>query len=407
MNGRWAYYWVQVMAHNLPLLGIAVSGIFMVMISGLFFHASPILLLDALWVLGSLLAMCGLSIKLFDSLKTAGLMCGVASLIWLGLLGALAWFEIVLSQASVLALVVVMTLVMGNLVHLLSTLLREMARGAFQHDAIAEALKLNAMPILLSNLTTALGFAVAAIYDVQFVEMAWVVSLGVLISYVSILTWVPLILLNWFLEFRVGHYDDRHGFLDLVKKMQRYPVWMKTLVWLSTALVILSGVYLAQFLSSLVSVGGMLLASLLLLWLAWRDWQVSLMAVASSFIAIVWVLSAYFSLQTVNQISAVVLIVPLGIVLDDSIHYFSRYLRSKQGFFKSAEACHRYALSSVGRPIWLTTQLLAVGLMVLSFHPNEWIRQASLVTLLGTLLASYIILLWIPALKLRSRDSGS
>lgn len=404
MNGRWAYYWVQIMAHNLPLLWVAVIAGWLLMVSGLFFQQSPIALWDGVWVLASLLAMSGVAIKLFDSLKTAGLLLLVSSLVWLSLLGSLAWFSVSLTAISVLALVVVMTMVMGNLVHLLASVLREMARGAFQHDAIAEALKLNAIPILLSNVTTALGFSVAAFYDVQWLEMAWVVGLGALMSYLAVLTWVPLILLNWFLEFRVGHYDDRHGFLQVIKRMQGYPNWLNAMLWLSVVLLLISLVYLTQFLSSLGAVLVMLLASFGLLWLTWRDFQVSLMAVLSSLAAIVLVLSGYFSVQPDSAASAVVLIVPLGIVLDDSIHYFSRYLRSKQGFFKATEDCHRFALSSVGRPIWLTTQLLSVGLLVLAFHPHPWIAQASLVTLLATLLASYIMLIWLPVFQLRSRS---
>ncbi|PLA74374.1 hypothetical protein CYQ88_06725 [Hydrogenovibrio sp. SC-1] len=401
MNGRWAYDWVQIMAHNLPLVWSVVIGSMLLMSSGLLIQKSPIQLLDAAWVLMSLFAMSGVAIKLFDSLKTAALLLIVSCFVWLSLLGTLAWFTVSLSSSSVLALVVVMTMVVGNLVHLLATLLREMARGAFQHDAIAEALKLNAMPILLSNTTTALGFLVAGFYHPQWLDMAWVVGLGAIISYMAIVTWVPLGLLNWFLEFRVGHYDDRHGFLEVVKKMQRFPVWLSSMVWLSLALLVFSLVYLSQFMTSLNAVWMMLLACLGLLWLVWKDWQVSLMAILSSLAAIVLVLTGYFSLQPVAELSAMILIVPLGIVLDDSIHYFSRYLRSKQGFFKSAEQCHRYALSTVGRPIWLTTQLLVVGLFVLAFHPHEWVAQASLVTLLATLLASYIMLLWLPAYQLK------
>lgn len=402
MNGRWAYYWVQIMAHNLPLVWTVVVSSLLLMAAGLLMQSSPINWDDATWVFASLLVMSGVSIKLFDSLKTAGLLLLVSSLVWLSLLGGLAWFSVSLSSSSVLALVVVLTMVVGNLVHLLATLLREMARGAFQHDAIAEALKLNAMPILLSNMTTALGFSVAAFYNPQWLEMAWVVSLGAIISYLAILTWVPLILLNWFLEFRVGHYDDRHGFLDVIKKMQQFPRWLNTMVWLSLLLVLISLLYLVQFMEALSAVGAMLLASLGLLWLNWRDWRVSLMAVLTSFAAIILVITGYYSLQSVVELSAAVLIVPLGIVLDDSIHYFSRYLRSKKGFFQSAEHCHRYALGTVGRPIWLTTQLLMVGLFVLAFHPHHWVSQASLVTLLATLLASYIMLLWLPAFQIRS-----
>ncbi len=137
--------------------------------------------------------------------------------------GLLAWLRHTLHEEAVLALVVVMALMMSNLVHVLSTLLREMARASFQHDAIAEALSLNAMPVLLTNVTTTFGFVVAAWFEPRFADMAWIVGLGALVSYLTLMSWTPAILLKWFLEFRVGHYDDRHGFVELAEKFQRYP----------------------------------------------------------------------------------------------------------------------------------------------------------------------------------------
>jgi len=90
MNGRWAYYWVQIMAHNLPILWFALMVGLLLMASGLFVKGSPIHLADAIWVLGSLMVMSGVAIKLFDSLKTAGVVVGgdQSDMVWgIGLFG--------------------------------------------------------------------------------------------------------------------------------------------------------------------------------------------------------------------------------------------------------------------------------------------------------------------------------
>ncbi|RUM93355.1 MAG: hypothetical protein DSZ27_00375 [Thiomicrospira sp.] len=370
-------------------------------LAGLFNNFSILDTQSSIYIGTSLLIMSLWAMKIMDSIKAGGLLFLLSAYALLMLAGIMSWLEISFDEHSVLGWVVIIAMMMSNLVHVLSTLLREMARGSFQHDALAEALKQNATPILLSNITTCFGFVVAAFYDASFYAMAWIVVLGAIISYLTLLSWLPIILLKFFLEFRVGHYDDRHGLVDLVSRIQQYPRAVKLGVSISIIVSLISLGYLAQFMTQLYSVGVMLLASFFLLLIIWQDLKITFITLVSSFLSVVIVLAAYFSFQGVLSISAFVLIVPLGMVLDDAIHYFSRYLKSKRGFFNDDASCHRFALSTVGRPIWLTTQLLMIGLLILSFHPNTLIQQASFITIFAVFLASYIILVLLPVIRLR------
>jgi len=401
MTGRWAFNWVQIMGHHYSSLMTLFTFISLGILAGLFNNFSILDTQSSIYIGTSLLIMSLWAMKIMDSIKAGGLLFLLSAYALLMLAGIMSWLEISFDEHSVLGWVVIIAMMMSNLVHVLSTLLREMARGSFQHDALAEALKQNATPILLSNITTCFGFVVAAFYDASFYAMAWIVVLGAIISYLTLLSWLPIILLKFFLEFRVGHYDDRHGLVDLVSRIQQYPRAVKLGVSISIIVSLISLGYLAQFMTQLYSVGVMLLASFFLLLIIWQDLKITFITLVSSFLSVVIVLAAYFSFQGVLSISAFVLIVPLGMVLDDAIHYFSRYLKSKRGFFNDDASCHRFALSTVGRPIWLTTQLLMIGLLILSFHPNTLIQQASFITIFAVFLASYIILVLLPVIRLR------
>ncbi len=406
MNGRWAYNWVQILAHHYVLSAVVFAAAWLLALAGVFKSPALFEQMNFMWVWLALVLMGGVSVKVMDSVKTGVLVFGLSLAVLGAVLGLLGWFGLALTETSVLGMVVVLALMMSNLVHVMAALLREMARGGFQHDALAEALNMNAAPVFLSNLTTGLGFAVAAFYDSRLLDAAWVVLLGALVSYTMLMTGLPLILLRWFLEFRVGHYEDRHGFIGLAEKFQAYPKWVTLMLWLSALVVVMSAVYLWRKLDNLNAVGVMLATSFVVLLVFWHDLKITLMTLLSSVLSVILVLTAYFSVQNFQSISAVILIVPLGIVLDDAIHYFARYLKSKRGYFNDVESCHRFALASVGRPIWATTQILIAGLLVLSFSENSLVQQASLITLLAVLLASYIVLVWLPALGLKKTKNN-
>lgn len=402
MQGRWAFSWVQRLAHQFNGFAWGLVLLTLVVLSGLWVNGlAGIEQMDWPLLLGSVVLMSLVAMRLMDSVRTGWLLLFCSVLVLATLAGSLAWLGVALDEQAVLGVVVVVFMMMSNLVHVFSSVLREMARGSFQHDAIAEALKMNVMPILLTNATTSLGFVVVAWFDSDYVSIAILVGLGALVSYLLLLSWVPMMLLRGFLEFRVGHYEDRHGFVHLAEVLRDQP-WFR---WTTLAMfVLLSGISLVVMvpqLDSLQTLGWMLLGSFGVLLVVWRDVKVVALTLFGCLMVVLWVLAGVDAFFGLASVSTFVLVVPLGMVLDDAIHYFSRFIKSKRGYFNDAESCHRFALASVGRPIWLTTQLLVVGMLVLSFSQHPLIEHTSLVTLISVLLASYVVLLWMPALHLR------
>ncbi|HID00270.1 MAG TPA: hypothetical protein EYP05_02870, partial [Piscirickettsiaceae bacterium] len=223
MNGNWAFNWVLIMHHNWPALGRRFALVTLVAAAGVIALPAEIGSKVMIYLAASTLVMALLMGLLFDTRRAAGLHLGLSLLILLLTFGMAGWLlNEVNTRDALLGGVVVLTMMTSNLVHLLGAVLREMARGQFQHDAVAEGLKHNAGPILLANLTTVLGFVISAWINPDLSPMAWIVSLGALASLWVTLTWLPWILLRWFLEFRVGNPQDRHGYGRLVRWLSRY-----------------------------------------------------------------------------------------------------------------------------------------------------------------------------------------
>lgn len=61
---------------------------------------------------------------------------------------------------------------------------------------------------------------------------------------------------------------------------------------------------------------------------------------------------------------AMVLGITMGIVVDDTVHFLSKYLRARRD--RSAEDAVRYAFRNVGVALWITTFILIVGFMILA-----------------------------------------
>lgn len=345
-------------------------------------------------VLLSILVMSVLAIKLLDSLKTALLLFMVMLFLHVITSSLFLLLGLAENEFNVFARVVIVTIMMSHLIHFLTALLREMARGIHQYDAIIEALAITHQPILLSSLTTILGFVMVALFNATFTEMAYQIIIGVGLSYISLLVLVPTILLNWLLEFRVGHYNDRHGLDFVLKFIKKHPPWVLFSQILTFLMVVFMLWQVVAVLNSTNTLVGMLLVSFLLLLVVWKKVVPAIIAV---FIALVAVLFAVVSLNLfsfVTEITALVLLVPIGIVLDDVVHFFARYVRAEQSFVTLSSEKIKFSINSVGRSIWLTSQLLVAGLAVLLFSNNQMVVETSLVTVFALIFVSFI-LLWI------------
>ena len=347
----------------------------------------------------SMLVMSALAVKLLDSLKTAILLFSVMLILHLITSSLFLLFDIADNEFSVLARVVIVTIMMSHLIHFLTAILREMARGIHQYDAIVEALAITHQPILLSSLTTVFGFIVVALFNEPFENMAYQVIIGVSLSYISILILVPTILLNWLLEFRVGYYNDRHGLDYVLKFIKKHPPWVLFSQILTFFIVIFLVWQLMNVLESIHTLISMLIVSFVLLFSVWKKLLPAMIAVFIALISVVFALVSLMMVNFITELTALVLLVPIGIVLDDVVHFFSRYTRAEQSFVSTASDKIKFSINSVGRSIWLTSQLLVVGLLVLLFSNNALVVETSLVTILSLFFVSFILLWFLPALS--------
>ncbi len=97
---------------------------------------------------------------------------------------------------------------------------------------------------------------------------------------------------------------------------------------------------------------------------------------------------------------AVVMNMVVGIIVDDTIHFLSKYLRGRREHQLAPEAAIRYAFHEAGSAMIVTTAILASGFAILamsSFLPNA---TMSLLTTIAILLALPVDLLLLPLLVL-------
>ena len=90
--------------------------------------------------------------------------------------------------------------------------------------------------------------------------------------------------------------------------------------------------------------------------------------------------------------------VTLGIIVDDTIHFLSKYLRAVREHGCSPEQAVQYAFSNVGVALTFTTMALAIGFMILALSPFQVNAQMGLMTAITVVLALVIDFLFLPPL---------
>ena len=85
----------------------------------------------------------------------------------------------------------------------------------------------------------------------------------------------------------------------------------------------------------------------------------------------------------------------LGIVVDDTVHFLSKYLRARREKGLDAEEAVRYAFRNVGMALFTTSTVLVVGFMVLSlssFELNAGMGLLTAIVITFALLADFLLL---------------
>ena len=103
-----------------------------------------------------------------------------------------------------------------------------------------------------------------------------------------------------------------------------------------------------------------------------------------------------FSVATVASIS-------LGIIVDDTVHFLSKYVRARDERGLSGEDSIRYAFENVGTAIVVNTIILAAGFLVMTTSAFKMNVDLGLMTVLAIVFALVLDFLFLPALLLTGK----
>ena len=110
-------------------------------------------------------------------------------------LGLSGWFGIAMTIATVNIPTLVLTLAIADCVHIIATMRYQMEKGVSQCHAILNSLKVNALPVIITSVTTAIGFYMMNMSDSPVLrDFGSLAALGVMIACVLSLTLLPALL---------------------------------------------------------------------------------------------------------------------------------------------------------------------------------------------------------------------
>ena len=159
-------------------------------------------------------------------------------------MGLMGWIGLPISPPSAIAPTIIMTLAVADSIHLLVTFLHRLRAGGTREEAIIESLRVNFQPILLTSLTTAIGFLSLNFSDAPpFRHLGNVVAIGVVAAWLYSIVTLPALLAV--LRFRVRKVQaTQSAWAD------RWAGWVVRhqgiSLWGSTAIVILLGAFVPR-----------------------------------------------------------------------------------------------------------------------------------------------------------------
>jgi len=110
-------------------------------------------------------------------------------------MGLAGWSGILLSPPVMSAPIMILTMAIADAVHLLVTMKHELAGGRNKYDAVTESMRINFRPILVTSLTTILGFLSLNFSDAPpFRDLGNIAAMGVAAAFILSITFLPAII---------------------------------------------------------------------------------------------------------------------------------------------------------------------------------------------------------------------
>lgn len=143
-----------------------------------------------------------------------GMIAAIISLMWVLRSGLATFFTIVVVDGSVLmamglsilagvvfqpvssyACVIILTIGIADCIHILVSHQQQLAKGSAKHDALLESLRVNFQPILLTSVTTAIGFlCLNTSESPPIADLGNITALGVMLAFFLSITLLPALI---------------------------------------------------------------------------------------------------------------------------------------------------------------------------------------------------------------------
>ena len=151
------------------------------------------------------------------------LVVGFSSVTAMGITG---YIGMKLSPVSSLAPTIILTLAIADSIHLLLSLKKHMRQGLVKKEAIRESLRINALPVTITSLTTVVGFLGLNFSDSPpFHDLGNITAMGITAAWGYSMTFLPAMIMV--LPFRVKADEGRKD-ASRIDLMQRYTEFIIT-----------------------------------------------------------------------------------------------------------------------------------------------------------------------------------
>ncbi|WP_170308342.1 efflux RND transporter permease subunit [Parashewanella tropica] len=163
---------------------------------------------------------------ILGSFKAASCILIVLLLSLLGALGLAGWLGINLSAPSISAPIIMFTVIVASCIHIISYVKKRLLLGEAQSKAVLLSYRHNAKPILVSHLTTIIGFIAMNTSDSPpFRDLGNIVAFGVMFSLLLSFTLLPALLMKLTLSSKKSYvikvFDNMGWLSNLVIRKQK------------------------------------------------------------------------------------------------------------------------------------------------------------------------------------------
>ena len=158
-------------------------------------------------------------------------------------MGIAGWLGIQLTPPSAAFMNIVMTLAVADSIHVLITFIQRMRKGSSKQQAIIESLQVNYVPVLITSLTTVIGFLSMNFSDSPpFRDLGNLTAIGMIAAFFySVLTLPALLAI---LPVRIKVRTSKEGQVTFLERLSEFVILRKRAVVVATSLFILGSTFL-------------------------------------------------------------------------------------------------------------------------------------------------------------------